>query len=47
METALNETGQHAHGAMKKREGRRRKLLNAKLNAPQPKFQRMTNRVDE
>jgi hypothetical protein len=31
---------------MKNEERRRRKLLNAKLNARQPKFHRVTNRVD-
>jgi len=45
METACNETGQHAHGAMKNSERRRRRRLNARLNAPRSKLQRTTSRL--
>jgi hypothetical protein len=46
IETALNEIGRHAPGAMKNRERKKRKRLNAKPNAPQPKFHPTTNRLD-
>jgi hypothetical protein len=45
METVFKETGQHAHGAMKNSERKRRNPLNAKLNGPPRKLHRMTNRV--
>jgi len=44
IETALNETGRHAPGARKNSERRKRKPLNARLNAPPPSFQPLTNR---
>jgi hypothetical protein len=40
--TALNATGRHAPGALKSSKRRKRKPLNVKPNAPQPKLRRMT-----
>jgi len=42
-EIVLNETGRHTPEGMKSKERRRRRRLNAKLNAPRPKSLRMTN----
>src|SRR5262249_29161101 len=44
-ETVLSETGRNAPGGMKSKERRRRRRLNAKLNAPWPKSLWMTNRL--
>ena len=46
IETVTNEARRHAHGAMKSREKRMRKLHSAKLSAPRPKLHRMTSRID-
>jgi hypothetical protein len=45
-ETVTSETGRHAHGAMKRKEKRMRKLRSVKLSAPRPKLHRMTSRID-
>jgi hypothetical protein len=45
-ETVTSETGRHAHGAMKSREERMRKLRSEKLSAPHPKLLRMRSRID-
>ncbi len=37
--------GPHAHGVMKSKEKRRRKLRSAKLSAPHPNLRRMTSRI--
>jgi hypothetical protein len=45
-ETVTSETGRHAHGAMKSKEKRMRKLRSVKLSAPRPKLHRMRSRID-
>jgi hypothetical protein len=45
-ETATNETGRHAHGAMKSKEKRMRKRRSVKLSAPHLKLHRMTSRIN-
>jgi hypothetical protein len=45
-ETVTSEIGRHAHGAMKSREERMRKLRGEKLSAPHPKLNRMRSRID-
>jgi hypothetical protein len=42
----MSETGRHAHGAMKSKEKRMRKLRSEKLSAPRPKLHRMRSRID-